>query len=370
MFDSFDLIIFLIIVNIGFAMLITALFCYIIGGKIISGYRLARKNKLYQNLEDAFLVMMVENDPAPIKKILDSIRSRDLESFIEFVSVYLTNLKGDDFDKIVDVIYRSHLFKYLCDSTVSSDIDLKLYSIYCLGLIKKPTCIDNLLAALDDPNIFARMAAVASIAQTGCLDALGRVLESLSKERLVTSYKLSETLWLFGEEICPPLLDKLKKRDGKIIKIDEDDLLTAAVIDLLGHFKYFEAAGEIHTILKETRRNAIIKSCMDSLGKMVYSEAADDIIKHLDSPDAEVRLSAVKAVLELRAEDQTGKLKLMLNDPDWNVRYNSALALHEMNFDFPSYMFSPELAGQELSRAFRTIVHVLTEKSAAEQESN
>lgn len=366
--DSFDLIIFLITVNIGFLILITVLFCYIIIGKVLSGYRAAQKKILFQKLEDAFLPLIVLNDDSEVNKILGGLKPEALEDFVEFISIYLTNIKGDDFDRIINALYKSPLFKNLCELTLSKDIDIKLYSIYCLGLMKRPACIDNLFTALEDPNFFVRMAAVKTIAQTGCLDALDRVLETLSKEKLITKYKLSELLWLFGEDVCPHIYKTLEKRDGKIIKIDSDDLLTSVVIELLGYFKYFDAAAGIHQILKETPKNLIIKSCLYSLGKMVHTDAAADIEKYLDSPDSEVRLEAVKAVLEFRSTDKIDKLKELLNDSDWNVRYNSGLALYEMNFDFQSYMFSPELAGLEMTHAYRTIVHILTEKHSAEEE--
>lgn len=366
--DSFDLIIFLITVNIGFLILITVLFSYIIIGKILAGYRAARKKILFQNLEDAFLPLIVLNDDSEANKILSGLKPSKLEDFVEFISIYLTNIKGDDFERIITALYKSPLFKNLCELTLSKDIDIKLYSIYCLGLMKRPACIDNLFTALEDRNFFVRMAAVKAIAQIGCLEAIERVLETLSKEKLITSYKLCEMLWLFGEDICPYIYKALQKRDGKIIKIDSDDLLTSAVIELLGYFKYFDASGEIHQILKETSQYSIIKSCLYSLGKMVYTDAAAEIEKYLDSPNSEVRLGAVKAVLEFRSTDKIDKLKELLNDPDWNVRYNSGLALYEMNFDFQSYIFSPELAGLELNRAYRTIVHILTEKHSAEEE--
>jgi HEAT repeat protein len=352
----------------GFIILITFLFGYLIIGKILSGHRAAQKKIFFQNLEDAFLPLIVLNDDSEANKILGRIKPGELENFIEFISIYLSNIKGDDFERIITVLYKSPLFKNLCDLTLSKDIEIKLYSIYCLGLMKRPACIDNLLAGLQDTNFFVRMASVKAIAQTGCLHALDSVLETLSKEKLMTSYKLSETLWHFGEDICPYIFKALQKRDGKIIKTDSDDLLTSALIELSGYFKYFDAAGEIHQILKETSKISIIKSCIYSLGKMVYTEAAADIETHLDSGDAEVRLSAVKAVFEFRSTDKIDKLKELLNDPDWNVRYNSGLALYEMNFDFQSYMFGPGLAGQEMARAYRTIVHILTEKHSAEEE--
>ncbi len=367
--DSFDLIIFLITVNIGFIFLVIILFCYIITGKIISNYRDARKKKLFGELEDAFLPLIVSNDESGVQKVLANIGQKNLENFIEFISVYLSNIKGDDFDRIINAVYKSPAFKILCDSTTSGDLDTRLYSIYCLGLLKKPVCIDNLLNALSDANFFVRMAAVKAIAEIGCFSALDQVLDALSREKLVTSYKLSETLWSFGEEICEPLLKILKTRDGRIIKIHEEDLLTASVIEILGYFKYFDASEEIHAVLKETKINLIIKNCIYSLGKMVYTDSLRDVEKYLDSRDPEVRVSAVKAILEFRSVEKIDTLKYLLNDSDWNVRYNAAVALYEMSFDFQGYMFSPELAGQEMSRAYRTIVHVLTEKYTPEAEA-
>jgi len=367
--DSFDLIIFLITVNIGFIFLVIILFGYIITGKIISNYRETRKKKLFGELEDAFLPLIVANDESGVQKTLSTIGVKNLENFIEFISVYLSNIKGDDFDRIINAIYRSPVFKILCDSTASSDLDTRLYSIYCLGLLKKPVCIDNLLNALGDGNFFVRMAAVKAIAEIKCFSALDRVLEALAREKLVTSYKLSETLWSFGEEICEPLLAELKKRDGRIVRIHEEDLLTASMIEIMGYFKYFDAAEEIHAVLKETKVNLIVKSCIYSLGKMVYTDSLRAVETHLDSRDPEVRVSAVKAILEFRCVEKIDKLKSLLNDSDWNVRYNSAIALYEMSFDFQGYMFSPELAGQEMSMAYRTIVHVLTEKYTTEAEA-
>ncbi len=366
--NSFDLIIFLVVVNIGFIILITLLFAYIIAGKIISGRRSARKKILFQNLEDAFLPLIVLNDESGANNVLSRIKPGELENFVEFISIYLTNIKGGDFERIVNVLYKSPLFKNLCDLTVSKDLDIKLYSLYCLGLMKRPVCIDNLLAGLKDANYFVRIASVQAIAQTGCLHALDNVLETLSKEKLITSYKLSEMLWLFGEEICPYIYKALQERDGKIIKIDQDDLLTSAVIELLGYFKYFDAGAGIHQILKTTSKQSIIKSCLYSLGKLVYTDASPEVDKHLGSNDAEVRLEAVKAVMEFRLEDKIDRLKELLNDTDWNVRYNSGLALYEMNFDFQGYMFGPGLAGLEMSRAYRTIVHILTEKNTEKEE--
>jgi len=361
MYD-FDLIIFLIAVNIGFLILVFILFAYIIINKYLNNRRETYKNIFFHGLEEAFMSLLVQGRSGDAVRVVNSIKQSDYEIFIEFISIYLTNIKGADFDKIIDVLYKSTLFKNLCDSIRASNVDAKLYSIYCLGLMKKPVSINDLLFAMHDGNPFVRMAAIKAIAEIGFIDVLEEVLIALDSESYITEYKLSEILWSFGEEICPKLLRIFEKSDTKIIKIDRPSLLTSALIEIFGYWKYFASAEIIHEILRKTDIDLIRKSCLYSLGKMVHVGAINDVVKCLESKNSLVRLNAVNAMLELRAIDKIEKIKPLLNDADWNVRYATASALFAMNFDFQAYMFSSELASEELSKAYRTIVHVLTEK--------
>ncbi len=367
--DGFDLIIFLIVVNIGFLILVIALFCYIIIDKIIASYQIKRKHIFFKKLEDAFLSFLISNDASDIKKVLNEVSSWHIEQFIEYISIYLTNIKGNDFEKIINVIYESELYKKICDLVFVKDIDIKLYSIYFLGLMKKPVCMNILLSALEDSNFFVRIAAIKSLAQCGCFEALERALETLSKEKLMTDYKLIEILWHFGEKACPHFFEILEKKDGSLINTASNDPIASAVIELLGYFKYFVSASLIHKILKKASSVLIIKSCIYSLGKMVYTEALEDIEKQFDSPDSEIRLSAVKAILEFRSFSSIERLQKLLNDADWNIRYNAGLALYEMGFDFQNYMFASSSVNFEAGRVYRTIVHILTEKHAAEKDA-
>ncbi len=382
--QKFDLITFLVVVNIGFLMLTAFLFFYIIAQKYISNLLDERKNKFLVKLEDSFLKLIIENDESEIKAIITKISNREFEYFVEFFSLYITNVKSEDLKKITQIIIKDHLFERICASTRSSDVGVRLYSIYCLGLLKIAESGPYLRNAMNDDNLLIKIIAAGSIARIKDLSYMDEVLFFLAEQKLLTFHRIAEILWEYGDEACPHFLEILQNFIAQK-KVSENSTVISVVLKLLGHWKYMESAPVIASLLcpvyekcvsghekiehcpalapKTVSDMYIIKSAIEALGTMGYTDAAKCIYQYSYSVNSEVKINCVTAFVELQSDDKIPRMKELLSDDDWNVRYAAASALYKMGYNLQQFLFEPQTENQCFERACRTVVHVLTEKS-------
>ncbi len=383
---KFDLITFLIVINTGFVIFTAFLFIYIIAQKYISNFLEEKKKKFLVKLENAFLKLIIENDESEIKIIITNLSRNEFEHFVEFFSVYISSIKSEDLKKITQIILKDNIFEKICALTKSKDIGIRLYSIYSLGLLKISESATYLRAAMKDENPLIKIIAASSIARIKDLSYIDEVLYLLADQKLLTFHRMAEILWEYGDESCPRLLEILKKNIEKK-KVHENSTIIPVILKLLGHWKYMEAAPVIAELLCPFYENCIvnheeikhcpalapknitdmyvIKSAVEALGKMMYTNAARCIYQYTYSDHSDVKINCINAFAELQDGDKFPRMKELLSDDDWNVRYASACALYKMGYNLQQFLFEPQPENKVFERACRTVVHVLTERTIA-----
>lgn len=355
-----NLVIFLITLNFGFFLLISFLFAYLVFQK----YRNARYERLktlrFREWGDGFAELIVNQDPGPARSMLERLPVAEYELFIEFISVYLGNIKGAEFDCIVDLIVKSEIYDFFRSQSEGGSIDNRIYSTYCLGLLRKNDSAGIVARNLRDRNVLLRIVAAQALARMKCFSALGDILEVFNTERLLHFYKTGEILWEFGAEGCEHFVRILEEyREAKIMH--EKLYVIGPLVEVLGRFKYSGAAPIVMDVLEHTDDDQVIRCCIESIGRMVFTDALPVVENYLKWSDPAVRIAAINAVYDLIAYDHSYKIRPLLDDNEWEVRYAAANALYNMKFDLRGYMFDPEMAGSP--RALRTVVHLLTEKN-------
>ena len=356
---KFNLFQFLVALNFGFFLLTISLFVYLVIHKYSSGMYERLKALRFREWGDCFAEFIVAGDSVKIAKILKDLPYSEYEIFVEFASIYLGNVKGEEFQKIVDSISKSKIYEYFCAQAGTGSIDSRIYSIYCLGLLKKIECEDVIKPNLGARNVLLRIITAQALARIKCFEMLEEILAAFNSEHLLHHYKTGEILWEFGEEGCPHFKKVLEKfRDEKIVH--ENLYVIGPLVEVLGRFKYSAAAPLVMDMLHYTDDDQVIQSCIEALGRMSCNEALPDVEKMLERGSPEIRISALNALFDMVAFDKIDKIKKLLEDDDWGVRYTAANVLFKMKYDLRGYMFDP--SGNVSPRALRTLVHLLTEK--------
>jgi len=383
---EFDLIHFLIIINISFFVLLFILFLYIFIQKYMAKIKKERETRNFKIWEDDILLLIVSNDETAIKKTIQTLQPQDYESFMDFISTYLSNIADDSLEIFIKIIKQERLLHKIHKYASTSDLSLKIYFIYFMGLLKisdNTMCEKNLAGdpefecqhcvykdfntrcyqnALNDPNPLIRIVTIQMIARTKRFEQIESVLNLLVTEKIFNLYKIIEILFEFTSESAPYFYKILKNQIFKI-KDDKNKQIVAICMELLGIWKYLESAEEILEILKKEKDDSLIKSCINALGKMKYQKAAEHILINLESRSYEVKISCMKALFAMNYAELTQILKKHLNDPMWEIRYVASNLLFELGYNLQEYLFDTTKVDTDTSNAYRTIVHVLTEKT-------
>jgi len=383
---KFSLIQFLITINTFLCLLLIVLFFYIFIQKYINKKKKEREEYYFKIWESGILALVIENDETKIRDSIRKLQSADYESFMDFITVYMESIAEESLQTLTKIIHEEKILYKIKKYTDSSDLTFKIYFIYFLGVLKindnimcpknhlnrhdfkcekcrhkkfNLNCYSN---ALNDPNPLIKIVTVQMIARTKRFEHIETVLNLLIAERIFNLPKMIEILFEFGSEAAPYFYDILKRHialttDLQLIQIK------AISAELLGRWNYQEAAETLLLVLKQSPNEIVIKSCINALGKMKYKKAATHILINLELSNYEIKISCMKALFTLEYPGLKSILEKFLNDDIWEIRYVASNILFDLGFDFQNYLFDLSENAAERAKAYRTIVHVLTEKT-------
>jgi HEAT repeat protein len=106
---------------------------------------------------------------------------------------------------------------------------------------------------------------------------------------------------------------------------DEDGFVRATAGKLLGDLKAHEAVEGLVEHLLTDSHPIVRQRCAEALGEIGGSAAELGLVQAMDDPLKNVRQAAVQAVSRLNpALGYTGLARLLLNDPEWEIRAEAA----------------------------------------------
>lgn len=204
--------------------------------------------------------------------------------------------------------------KLMSAALQDSDPEVRLHAAQGLAAFG-PRGGELLIAALNDPDLNVRRAALFSLGEIRCFRAVKPVLRLLNTELKVD---VLNTLIAIGtEEALPALFQTLK---------DRDPFIRAMTAEALGEIGDPAAAPKLLPLLSDRNSDVQISAAL-AIGKLKDPAASAHLLQLLAKGDRQVRLAAVKALGLAGGDEAVAPLLKLLTEKDTGLRRETLLAI-------------------------------------------
>ena len=253
------------------------------------------------------------------------LKSRDWIIFGEFIENYLVNLKGEDYDRIIQFLWEIGYYEMLMAAFKKSNKWQKAYSAHYSGLMKYQPAESKLLDLVYDPSPIVSITAFEALQRIDSRKDLHPVIKNILNNTALSTSKVYEIILGYGNEINQVLIDLLKDSDvtekGKRL-----------IVDVLAYRNFIESSSVIMKLAENTDNIELKTGCIKAIGQFGIPD--NDYIRflkeNLSSPNWIVRSQSVKALGSIGSDTLIPELeKSLLADDNFWVKLYSAQALHQ-----------------------------------------
>jgi HEAT repeat protein len=299
-----------------------SLFSYVIVLRFLDHLHQNKKTRKFALWERTLLPLI--DGAAEIPALAKTIKEKDYELFGEFLSPYLKDAKGDYFDRLCSMFREAGLVKRERYQLNNSIYDWRrALAAQRLGEIKPVEAVDDLLKALDHPNITVSLNAAGALLKISHPELAKKAIFKLLKKENLTEELFVEVLLNYGESLSLKiLLDSDFSHSSVFSRLK--------IIDYIGFFRRYEGVSILIEFLKETTDFEETVRLIKALGNLGSHETRPYFLDFLKNESPVIRAQAAKALGEFKEEEDINQLSQLLNDKDWWCRYYSTWAIFQM----------------------------------------
>ncbi|UMZ72668.1 HEAT repeat domain-containing protein [Natranaerofaba carboxydovora] len=303
---------------------------------LLNHYLLWRREKVYQQNKDewedtlySYLADDISIDKAALKM------KGDYYNLWRLLTPYLTNLKGDDREKIVELVKEIGMTDYFLNIARKSKRRKKRVSaISALGKIGEKRVSPFLKNMLNSKDTIEMTFAAKAIADIGETNLILPVFRRMLTDTYTTFEGITEIAVRFGEDICPPIKNIIQEWfDGKRdleesfgVSIDQS---LSLLVDILGYYRYTVAGLQLEKILEKSDNSEVIIHVLKALSTMGYPVKIS-LNPFIDHENWIIRSQATKYIGKIKEDTYKEKIKQLLDDENWWVRFYAAQALYNL----------------------------------------
>jgi len=316
LYNSRDLI--AVMLAVLAALLAIALLCLIVW-RVVDEVRFLRRQRLiarYRPLVDALLTPSPEPDVIP-RLIATPRRHRDIVADLILAALRLTT--GDVVPRLREAAAALGLVSQWTAALADRRWWVRAESVRALGLVREPSCIEALLASLDEPHEEVRAAAVDALGRIGDPRCGVALLSRLRDESRHQRARLVEAIRAQGPSILPVLLAHAKEQKS-------DTATTLDVVGLVGGTAAVDSLLEWSGDADATVRTAALRA-IGSIG--IDDRSFFYALRALDDADPEVRGMAARALGRSGRHAAVPYLSAHLDD-EWVVAAHCATGLRRL----------------------------------------
>ena len=331
-------------------LIISAVLILFIGIILILRLNYVRQERLYARLSSQWTSLLYEylDDEIDIDEIVPVMRKKKHFDFLwRFLTPYLKNFRGEEVEKINYLAQECGLDNYFINKVKHSHNKWEqAYGINALAMLhhEETVLLAKPLLRSKVPQVV--FAAARSIALTGISEHFYPVLQAIFKNTYITNEGAVEIVTSFGEDICPEVINILedtaavRNNAGHSEKVQMEYMYIIAMIDFLGYFSFLQAQPVLEKLLKEESDTEIIIHLVKALARMDLPVGSTDLHPFLNHENAVIRSQAAHLAGQTGDEKYFAKLKELLNDTNWWVRYHAARGLYKMNVSGRDYLMN------------------------------
>ncbi len=325
-FDRESLVIFMHIINLIIVTLFI-LVLMILGITLFYHWKVSLYNKKLQQKKGKWENKLFEylGDEKSIDEISDMLGD-DYKILKDFLTPYLKNLRGEDYEKLVELAQETGVTPYYLRRLEKGGTKEKIRAANFLGKVKERKALPALEKILHQDDSDEMIAAAWSIAEIGDKQYFSPVLKEIINNTHMTYEGITELLTQFDREICGEIEDLLTgwledKKDLEEIFQSSKDIIISLLIDLLGHFNYFEGIYLLEDTLRKESNTEVIIHIFKALVKIGYP-IENDLKPYLHHENWVIRSQAVRYAGIIGEEKYLSDYKKLLKeDSNWWVKF-------------------------------------------------
>ena len=253
------------------------------------------------------------------------LKPRDWIIFGEFIENYLVNLKGDDYEKIIRILWEIGYYEMLMAALDKSNKWVKSYSAQYLGLMKYQPAESKLMGLVHDSSPIVSITAFEALQRIGSRKDLPAIIKNILNNTDLSITKVYEIILSYENEINPVLVNILDDPDvnnkGKRL-----------IVDVLAYRNFIESSDVIIGLAEYTDDTELKIGCIKAIGEFGIPdrESIRFLQENLSSPNWVIRSQSVKALGNIGPETLIPEIenKLLADDNFW-VKFYSIQALHQ-----------------------------------------
>jgi HEAT repeat protein len=266
------------------------------------------------------------DDPArdaAVDRIRSAVAARDLDAFATLVLGYLSELRGDDAERLRVVARALGIVKRARHGLRSRNPWRRALAARALGLLRARGHAGALIDATADRHPVASFAAAAALIQIGGRELVAAAAMALGRRDDWNTAQTHELLDQGGVELGMDLFRLLQRTSP-------EDPRARTLTEMLGQIRFVDAAATLREWLGRDPPIEVRVSIVRALGRMEDGESADMIRGQLVNPFWVVRSQAALALGRVGDHDAVPALERALQDDSFWVRCNAAIALHQL----------------------------------------
>jgi HEAT repeat protein len=266
------------------------------------------------------------DDPAreaALARVRSAVATRDRDAFTALVLDYLSELRGDDAERLRVLVRALGAVDRARHALRSRSPWRRALAARALGLLRARDHSAALVAATAHRHPVASFAAAAALIQIGGRDGVAAVAATLGLRDDWNMAQTHELLDQGGAELGLDLLRVLERSSP-------DQPRARTLAEMLGQIRFAPAAPALREWLRQDPPVEVRVSIVRALGRMQDGESADAIREQLTNPFWVVRSQAALALGRVGDHDAAPALERALDDESFWVRCNAAIALHQI----------------------------------------
>jgi hypothetical protein len=318
-----------------FSLVIFFLYLYILGEKIINGYK-HRKRQLYSKQIHQLLELVISEliDNGSIKiEHLDELNgyckdSEKIEIITERMVYYFENLRGNFTVKMTELCERIGLVKHEIKSLKNKNIYRKALACKRLGEFRSRKAIKHILKELNTERTDIIYNVILALAKIGEEEAFISAFVSIDNQLLLSERSLIEVVDSFEGD---------KKSIYKKLISSENDFLASVAIKSAGNFGDYSLSEQISQAFNQESKERKI-AAIKAIGNMGDSRYISQVVALLKDEDWEIRAVAAKSLGRFEDAAAVRPLTEALSDRQWYVRYNAANSIMAIDNEMKSML--------------------------------
>ena len=278
-----------------------------------------RQEKFISKWQDQIFNYLYSKDNP--QNLISQIPRSKYKYLFSYLRTFLFNLKGDDLNRLKQLITETSLREYFFDNADKLSSRNRVEAIYFLRFIGTEETVNLLVKKLNTSNELIFRTAVESLAYLNAFGKINFILDIAKTRKNLTDDSILSMLLKFDKPVCPILAERLDtEKSTNILQI---------IITVLWHFKYAEALKKILNILFYSGDKLLIIESLRYLGEIENLDSVSALRFFLGHSKPEIRVAAIEAVGKIGDASLEDYIINKILDPELEVKIAAAKAMYK-----------------------------------------